>query len=77
MDNVLGSRAFAGIVVAQFLAVVAVSKWHASTSATDDLHRRSKMAWVPRFIARWRAVRRTARQRRIQDIAKKGLAAIE
>lgn len=39
MDNVLGALVFSGIVVAQFLAVVAASKWNASTSATDDLHR--------------------------------------
>lgn len=38
MDNVLGSLVFAGIVVAQFVAVVAVSKWNASTAATDNLH---------------------------------------
>lgn len=38
MDNVLRELAFAGICVAQFLAIVVVSKWNARTSATDDLH---------------------------------------
>lgn len=40
MDNVLGALPFAGLVLAQFLAVVAVSKWNARAPATtDDLHR--------------------------------------
>ena len=39
MDNILEALAFAGIVVAQFLAVVAASKWNASASAMVDLHR--------------------------------------
>lgn len=36
MESFLGGLAFAGIVAAHFLAVVAVSKWNASTAAMDD-----------------------------------------
>ncbi len=40
MDNVLGTIAFASFVLAQFLAVVVVSKWNARAPATTDgLHR--------------------------------------
>lgn len=113
MDDITGALAFAVLIIAQFLAVVAVSKWSAGTSATESLHRRAMpagaicverrenkiaplcdpaaagpvihtnslpgeaMARMFRFFGRWRAARVTARQRRIQDIAKKGLAAID
>ena len=35
------------------------------------------VARLLRFFARWRAARRAARKRRIQDIVNKGLSAIE
>lgn len=52
MDNVLGALAVAGYVVAQFLAVVAVSKWNASMSATDDLHRAARITGNERSAGR-------------------------
>lgn len=52
MDNVLGALVFTGIVVAQFLAVVAVSKWNASTSATDDPRRGARTTGNERSAGR-------------------------
>lgn len=52
MENVLVAHAFGGYVVAQFLAVVAASKWNASTSATDDPHRGARITGNERSAGR-------------------------
>ena len=44
MESILGGLAFAGVIAAQFLAVVAVHKtmWNGSPSGKADLHRRAR-----------------------------------
>lgn len=62
MENFIGNLAFAGIVIAQFLAVVAVSAWNADMPATNDVHRGERAAGPERSRDREanRAIRSTA-----------------